>query len=298
MVGNIIGSERCLSSCTHTCQPSDVPAVHLPEHHLQVSVPFLWPLHSTSCFYLNHQGVSGSHTSTTCTPLHLFGRLAYCRPLSGSHPPGLIKDYSADTGVWLHYQCREVFPHSISKPNVPASPPQHDLGQSHPFHRSLYMPGRVCPSVPLISITFSSSLTSSSGFHGKPGGHCAMVQDAYAPTPTLLALPLSSSDVITKLVPVNDMIRSHLKWWLSRQNLLYGTSFPQPSPSVTLTTGTWSPAEQLLHINHLELLAILKALQSLNRKVANCHILVKSDNSIVVSYLNRQGALTLLPCTC
>ena len=59
-------------------------------------------------------------------------------------------------------------------------------------------------------------------------------------------------DVITKLVPVNDMIRSHLKWWLSRQNLLYGTS-------VTLTTdalesgwgahlddislaGTWSPA--------------------------------------------------------
>ena len=117
-------------------------------------------------------------------------------------------------------------------------------------------------------------------------------------------------DVITKLVPVNDMIR-----WLLRQNLLYGTSFPQPSPSVTLTTdalesgwgahlddiflaGTWSPAEQLLHINHLELLAVLKTLQSLNRKVANCHILVKSDNSIVVSYLNRQWALTLLPCTC
>ena len=53
------------------------------------------------------------------------------------------------------------------------------LGQSHPFYRSLYSPGRVCPFVPPISITSSSSLASSSGFHGKPGGHCAMVQDAY-----------------------------------------------------------------------------------------------------------------------
>ena len=140
MVGNSIGSERCLSSCTHTCQPSDVPAVHLPEHHLHVpvSVPSLWPLHGTPCFHPNHQGVSGSPTSTTCMPLHLFGRLAYCRPLSGSHPPDLIKDYSADAGVGLHYQCREVFPHSISKPNVSGSLP-----------RSLYSPGRVCPSVPL-----------------------------------------------------------------------------------------------------------------------------------------------------
>ena len=71
MVGNIIGSERCLSSCTHTCQPSDVPAVHLPEHHLLVLVPSLWPLHGTPCVHLNHQGVSGSPTLTTCMPLHL-----------------------------------------------------------------------------------------------------------------------------------------------------------------------------------------------------------------------------------
>ena len=73
MVGNIIGSQRCLSSCTHTCQPSDVPVVHLPEHHLPVSVPSLWPLHGTPRFHPNHQGVSGSPTSTTCTHLHLFG---------------------------------------------------------------------------------------------------------------------------------------------------------------------------------------------------------------------------------
>ena len=82
----------------------------------------LWPLHCTPCFYPNHQGVSGSPTLTTFTPLHLFGRLAYCRPLSGSHPPGLIKDYSADAGVGLHYQCREVFPHSISKPQCSWEP--------------------------------------------------------------------------------------------------------------------------------------------------------------------------------
>lgn len=113
-------------------------------------------------------------------------------------------------------------------------------------------------------------------------------------------------DIITKPVPVSPLIQSHLEWWFHRQNLLCGTTFPRPTPSVTLTTdasqsgwgahlddlsvaGTWSPTEKLLHINLLELLAVQKALQHMTSRVMYRTVLIKTDNSTVVSYINRQG---------
>ena len=225
----------------------------------------------------------------------------YCRPLSGSHPPGLIKDYSADAGVGLHYQCREVFPHSISKPNVPVNPPRHDLGQRHPFHRSLYSP-RGCSSVPLINITSSSSLASSSGFHGKPGRHCAMVQDAYAPTPTSLALPLSSSKGCHYQAghgKRHDPVLSKMMALTSERSVRYvvPTTF-SIGHSNHGRIGVWLVCSPRRHFPCGNLVpsgatptrqppGAPGCSQSLNRKVANCHILVKSDNSTVVSYLNH-----------
>ncbi len=95
-------------------------------------------------------------------------------------------------------------------------------------------------------------------------------------------------DPISTLVPMDSNIRSHLKWWLSHRNLLCGTVFPRPFPSVTLTTdasksgwgahlddlslaGLWSPSEQYLHINLLELLAVQKALQSATDRFVLLH---------------------------
>ena len=115
-----------------------------------------------------------------------------------------------------------------------------------------------------------------------------------------------SMDPISKEVPVTQLIRNLLRWWLDRDNLLSGVQFPRPSPSLTLTTdasergwgahlrgqsvaGTWSPQQGQLHINLLELLAVFKALQSFESLVCNQRVLVKTDNSTVVSYINRQG---------
>ena len=44
------------------------------------------------------------------------------------------------------------------------------------------------------------------------------------------------SDPVTKQVPVSSFIQTHLRWWLSHENLLLGTTFPRPSPTVTLTS--------------------------------------------------------------
>ena len=54
-------------------------------------------------------------------------------------------------------------------------------------------------------------------------------------------------------------------------------------------SGVWSPQESHLHINSLELLALFLALQSFEELIFGQSILIRSDNSTVVSYINRQG---------
>ncbi|XP_074655663.1 uncharacterized protein LOC141909176 [Tubulanus polymorphus] len=78
------------------------------------------------------------------------------------------------------------------------------------------------------------------------------------------------------------------------------------SPEVTLTTdasmsgwgailgdlrtgGHWTEQEQLLHINVLELRAVLYGLKSFSKFLGNKHILIQTDNSVSVSYINNQG---------
>ena len=55
--------------------------------------------------------------------------------------------------------------------------------------------------------------------------------------------------------------------------------------------GPWSAQESLLHINCLEMLADENALTRFLPRVHSHHVLIRSDNMAVVSYLNRQGGV-------
>ncbi|CAM4715148.1 unnamed protein product [Leuciscus chuanchicus] len=55
--------------------------------------------------------------------------------------------------------------------------------------------------------------------------------------------------------------------------------------------GQWSEREKLLHINCLEMLAVDNALTRFCPQIRGHHVLVRSDNMSVVSYINRQGGL-------
>ena len=55
--------------------------------------------------------------------------------------------------------------------------------------------------------------------------------------------------------------------------------------------GPWSGPERNLHINCLEMLAVEKALKHFLPYLRGHHVLVRSDNMSVVSYVNRQGGL-------
>jgi ribonuclease HI len=100
-----------------------------------------------------------------------------------------------------------------------------------------------------------------------------------------------------KLVPV-------FRWWASMSNLTQGLPWNPPSPSVTLTTdaslkawgghlgdlrvqGRWTPLQSLNHINVLEMLAVFKALKAF--QVTHQTVLVQTDNTTVISYINKAG---------
>lgn len=55
------------------------------------------------------------------------------------------------------------------------------------------------------------------------------------------------------------------------------------------THGFWNDAEKRLHINHLELLAVLYALKCFTSALNNKQILLRVDNTTALSYVNKMG---------
>ena len=107
-------------------------------------------------------------------------------------------------------------------------------------------------------------------------------------------------------VPLSHSVLHHLHWWLQEQNLSEGMPFQEARPQLTLTTdaslhgwgafcggetlsGVWTLEESRLHINLLELEAVVRAVRALSALVQGRCLTVFSDNTSVVAYINRQG---------
>ena len=114
------------------------------------------------------------------------------------------------------------------------------------------------------------------------------------------------SDPPSVLVPLPLCIKSLVQEWASTRRLSEGKPFAPPLPVLTLTTdasrlgwgavlpprrlsGRWSRADSRLHINSLELRAVILALQGFEDLVKGHAVLVRTDNKTVVAYINHQG---------
>jgi hypothetical protein len=97
-----------------------------------------------------------------------------------------------------------------------------------------------------------------------------------------------------------------LLWWTQTQNLTRGMEFPPRKHSITVTTDAskiawgahcdllrvqhrWNMQEQALHINQLELLAVWNALKAFIHLVQDKTVLVQTDNTSVLHYINNSG---------
>ena len=104
---------------------------------------------------------------------------------------------------------------------------------------------------------------------------------------------------------VSGSAHKDLEWWISTTSLptrsLYSfsldISLSDSSSTVwggwttnnECTFDFWSQLESKLHVNILELEAVLILFQCFSRQSSNCSILIRTDSSTVVAYINKQG---------
>ena len=103
-----------------------------------------------------------------------------------------------------------------------------------------------------------------------------------------------------------------LKWWTKPTNVLQGRPIQCPPPQLAIYTdastsgwgahcsnqsaaGLWSATETTRHLNELELLAIRKAALHFLPLIRGKVVMIHSDNSSAVVYLQNQGHTDSLP---
>ena len=113
---------------------------------------------------------------------------------------------------------------------------------------------------------------------------------------------------LEKIIPIPLSLHPHLDWWLEENNVLKGQSLHPLQHALQIFTdasnegwgahlggstarGVWSEPESRLHINFLELKAVLLALKSFEHRWREQIVLIATDNTTVVSYINKEGGM-------
>ena len=115
-------------------------------------------------------------------------------------------------------------------------------------------------------------------------------------------------EVLEKEIPLPRSLYPHLQWWLDENNVLSGQPLHPLQHALQLFTdassegwgthlgdhmakGVWSDSESQLHINFLELKAVLLALKKFEQQCWGQIILIATDNTTVVSYISKEGGM-------
>ena len=113
---------------------------------------------------------------------------------------------------------------------------------------------------------------------------------------------------LEKVIPVPRLLHPHLRWWLEESNMLPGQPLHPLKHALQIFTdaskegwgthlnertarGTWSFPESKLHINHLELKAVFLVLKEFQDLCSNNIVLVATDNTTLVAYINKEGGM-------
>ena len=113
---------------------------------------------------------------------------------------------------------------------------------------------------------------------------------------------------LEKIIPIPRSLRPHLQWWLEEDNVHTGQPLHPIKHALQIftdaskegwgahldkhtTRGTWSLPESKLHINYLEPKAVFLALKEFKDLCSNKKVLVATDNTTVVSYINKEGGM-------
>ena len=107
-------------------------------------------------------------------------------------------------------------------------------------------------------------------------------------------------------IPWTQKMKQHGTWWLNPQNVLSGEYLHPRDHDILIFTdasnagwgahlnhdsvgGIWSQVEKQLHINVLELKAVILALRHFSPQCNKKQVLVASDNTTVVAHISKRG---------
>ena len=113
---------------------------------------------------------------------------------------------------------------------------------------------------------------------------------------------------LEKVIPIPKSLHPHLQWWLEEGNVLQGQPLhpikhaPQIFTDASkegwgaylderIARGVWSLPESKLHINYLELKAVFLALKEFQDLCSGKIVLVATENTTVVAYVNKEGGM-------
>ena len=115
-------------------------------------------------------------------------------------------------------------------------------------------------------------------------------------------------EALEKVIPVPRSLHPHLEWWLDEHNVLQGQPLHPLKHALQIFTdaskegwgahlgertarGYWSVPESNLHRNYLELKAVFLALKEFQDLCTAKIVLVATDNTTVVAYINKEGGM-------
>ena len=115
-------------------------------------------------------------------------------------------------------------------------------------------------------------------------------------------------ETLEKIIPIPNSLHPHLRWWLEESNVTTGQPLHPLKHALQIFTdaskegwgahlnehmarGNWSLPESKLHINYLELKAVLLALKEFQALCTQTTVLIATDNTTVVAYINKEGGM-------
>ena len=294
-----------IPSHPHPSKLKEVPKVLLQGPGVPVHLPTFRTGHSPPGLYDDRKGseTNGPLKRTQNSPIP--GRLADQVPVSGgiskghtgSGRPNPILGLDNQPGKIRTETYSGVFVRGLRIPPrfSPCKTHSREMAQTSGFDPTTQV--KTCFDCKMFDV--SNWVASLNGENG-PGG-----------TPSHEALSVSSQGAleissVAGQPPWTEAIVAHLDWWQNPSNVMKGADLHPKDHSIQLftdasnegwgahldqnsTKGLWSEQEKRLHINVLELKAVSLALRDFKDQCQNQTVLVATDNSTVVAYINKQG---------
>ena len=305
-VGHLSRLQRCLLPHTNTGTIQEIPQISYPGPELPIQGTALRPVHSSNGVHSgSKRGETDGHTQgykDPPVPRRLVGQsqippnLYPTHPNSGQDVPGsgLAGELrKIRTGAQTSFQLRRL----PVRPQV--RPGQTDTGPvakpSRENTNTAVTTGLSGPTVHVLRLTATEKQVHLGRLHMRP-----------------IQWHLKNNwrvpESLEKVIPLPRSLHPHLQWWLEESNVLQGQPLHPIKHALQIFTdaskegwgahlneltarGSWSVPESKLHINHLELKAVFLALKEFQDLCTNQIVLVATDNTTVVAYINKEGGM-------